>query len=252
MRPPSGPLAVIAGPSLVFSKKSFTFPQLEGIAVAWTGEGAAEAIVLRQRNDRVAALRAPDPGPAGFLGLPAGGQSGNPLSPHFADLLPYWQRGDGVPSRGAFVPLAPPRVLSVASPTSSAAGRGTGSAHNSKRWLQQSVSEPTVVQDPFCDPPVPFSPWHPRPRVRLGSSWACDTASRASRLANRTAVVRVAMPTARPRRFPACNLLVRHQNRYSHRPEDFSCGPAEDELPNARMPVGAHHQEINGTIHHRR
>ncbi|MFO0849781.1 MAG: penicillin acylase family protein [Gemmataceae bacterium] len=26
-----------------------------------------------------------------------GGQSGNPLSPHFADLLPLWQDGDGVP-----------------------------------------------------------------------------------------------------------------------------------------------------------
>jgi penicillin amidase len=28
--------------------------------------------------------------------LPAG-QSGNPLSPHYADLFPLWQRGDGVP-----------------------------------------------------------------------------------------------------------------------------------------------------------
>jgi penicillin amidase len=27
----------------------------------------------------------------------AGGQSGNPMSPHYADLLPFWQRGDGVP-----------------------------------------------------------------------------------------------------------------------------------------------------------
>lgn len=27
----------------------------------------------------------------------AGGQSGNPLSPHFLDLLPLWQRGEGVP-----------------------------------------------------------------------------------------------------------------------------------------------------------
>lgn len=26
-----------------------------------------------------------------------GGQSGNPCSPHYADLLPYWRRGDGVP-----------------------------------------------------------------------------------------------------------------------------------------------------------
>ena len=26
-----------------------------------------------------------------------GGQSGNPLSPHYADLLPYWQQGTGVP-----------------------------------------------------------------------------------------------------------------------------------------------------------
>ena len=25
-----------------------------------------------------------------------GGQSGNPLSPHHADLLPLWQRGDAV------------------------------------------------------------------------------------------------------------------------------------------------------------
>ena len=25
-----------------------------------------------------------------------GGQSGNPLSPHYADMLPLWQRGDGV------------------------------------------------------------------------------------------------------------------------------------------------------------
>jgi penicillin amidase len=28
--------------------------------------------------------------------LPAG-QSGNPLSPHYGDLLPLWQRGEGVP-----------------------------------------------------------------------------------------------------------------------------------------------------------
>lgn len=27
----------------------------------------------------------------------AGGQSGNPLSPHFLDMLPFWQRGEGVP-----------------------------------------------------------------------------------------------------------------------------------------------------------
>jgi penicillin amidase len=27
----------------------------------------------------------------------AGGQSGNPLSAHYADLFPLWQRGDGVP-----------------------------------------------------------------------------------------------------------------------------------------------------------
>jgi penicillin amidase len=26
-----------------------------------------------------------------------GGQSGNPLSPHYDDLLPYWRRGEGVP-----------------------------------------------------------------------------------------------------------------------------------------------------------
>ncbi len=26
-----------------------------------------------------------------------GGQSGNPLSPHYGDLLPFWQRGEGVP-----------------------------------------------------------------------------------------------------------------------------------------------------------
>ena len=26
-----------------------------------------------------------------------GGQSGNPLSPHYDDLLPLWQRGEGVP-----------------------------------------------------------------------------------------------------------------------------------------------------------
>jgi penicillin amidase len=26
----------------------------------------------------------------------AGGQSGNPLSPHYADLLPLWQSGAGV------------------------------------------------------------------------------------------------------------------------------------------------------------
>jgi penicillin amidase len=26
-----------------------------------------------------------------------GGQSGNPLSPHYDDLLPLWERGEGVP-----------------------------------------------------------------------------------------------------------------------------------------------------------
>jgi penicillin amidase len=32
----------------------------------------------------------------------AGGQSGNPFSPHYADLLPAWQKGEGVPI--AFTP----------------------------------------------------------------------------------------------------------------------------------------------------
>ena len=27
----------------------------------------------------------------------AGGQSGNPLSPHYADLFELWRRGEGVP-----------------------------------------------------------------------------------------------------------------------------------------------------------
>ena len=27
----------------------------------------------------------------------AGGQSGNPLSPHYDDMLPLWRRGEGVP-----------------------------------------------------------------------------------------------------------------------------------------------------------
>src|SRR5262249_38919309 len=27
----------------------------------------------------------------------AGGQSGNPLSPHFVDMFPLWQQGEGVP-----------------------------------------------------------------------------------------------------------------------------------------------------------
>jgi penicillin amidase len=27
----------------------------------------------------------------------AGGQSGNPLSPHYRDLFDLWRRGDGVP-----------------------------------------------------------------------------------------------------------------------------------------------------------
>jgi penicillin amidase len=27
----------------------------------------------------------------------AGGQSGNPLSPHYEDLFGHWQRGEGVP-----------------------------------------------------------------------------------------------------------------------------------------------------------
>ena len=27
----------------------------------------------------------------------AGGQSGNPLSPHYADLLPLWARAEGIP-----------------------------------------------------------------------------------------------------------------------------------------------------------
>jgi penicillin amidase len=26
-----------------------------------------------------------------------GGQSGNPLSPHYDDQLPLWQRGEGIP-----------------------------------------------------------------------------------------------------------------------------------------------------------
>jgi penicillin amidase len=35
----------------------------------------------------------------------AGGQSGNPLSPHYADLLELWRRGDGVP-----IPWAPEEI----------------------------------------------------------------------------------------------------------------------------------------------
>jgi penicillin amidase len=34
-----------------------------------------------------------------------GGQSGNPMSPHYGDLLPLWQRGDGVP-----IPWSPESV----------------------------------------------------------------------------------------------------------------------------------------------
>jgi penicillin amidase len=35
----------------------------------------------------------------------AGGQSGNPLSPHYADLFELWQRGEGVP-----IPWSPDAV----------------------------------------------------------------------------------------------------------------------------------------------
>jgi len=41
-----------------------------------------------------------------------GGQSGNPLSPHYADLLPLWQRGEGVP-----IAWSPEEVARVARST---------------------------------------------------------------------------------------------------------------------------------------
>jgi penicillin amidase len=44
----------------------------------------------------------------------AGGQSGNPLSPHYADLFELWQRGDGVPipwSHDAVVAATVDRLL---------------------------------------------------------------------------------------------------------------------------------------------
>lgn len=39
----------------------------------------------------------------------AGGQSGNPLSPHYADLFPLWQTGEGVP-----IPFTPNEVRAAA------------------------------------------------------------------------------------------------------------------------------------------
>ena len=41
-----------------------------------------------------------------------GGQSGNPLSPHYDDLLPFWQRGEGVP-----IAWSPEEVACVAKST---------------------------------------------------------------------------------------------------------------------------------------
>ena len=41
-----------------------------------------------------------------------GGQSGNPLSPHYDDMIPLWQRGEGVP-----IAWSPERVASVARDT---------------------------------------------------------------------------------------------------------------------------------------
>ena len=41
-----------------------------------------------------------------------GGQSGNPLSPHYDDMLPLWQRGEGVP-----IAWSPERVASAAQET---------------------------------------------------------------------------------------------------------------------------------------
>jgi penicillin amidase len=41
-----------------------------------------------------------------------GGQSGNPLSPHYDDLLPFWQRGEGVP-----IAWSPKEVACVARST---------------------------------------------------------------------------------------------------------------------------------------
>jgi penicillin amidase len=38
----------------------------------------------------------------------AGGQSGNPLSPHYADLLGHWQRGEGVP-----IPWTPAEIAAA-------------------------------------------------------------------------------------------------------------------------------------------
>ena len=44
-----------------------------------------------------------------------GGQSGNPLSAHYADQLPLWQRGEGVPIpfSDAQVSVASKRRLSL-------------------------------------------------------------------------------------------------------------------------------------------
>ena len=38
-----------------------------------------------------------------------GGQSGNPLSPHYSDMLPLWRRAEGVP-----IAWSPERIDSVA------------------------------------------------------------------------------------------------------------------------------------------
>jgi penicillin amidase len=38
----------------------------------------------------------------------AGGQSGNPLSPHYDDLFEYWLRGEGVP-----IPWSPEAVAAA-------------------------------------------------------------------------------------------------------------------------------------------
>src|SRR5262249_13027272 len=61
----------------------------------------ATGVSLGQRADHgyIASLRmVADVGdwPQSRLVLP-GGQSGNPLSPHYADQLPLWQRGEGIP-----------------------------------------------------------------------------------------------------------------------------------------------------------
>jgi penicillin amidase len=83
------PLGSVKALAPIFNRGPFPWGG-DGNTVSQAG-GASPMVVASLR----AAIPVGDWEDARFA-LP-GGQSGNPFSPHYDDMLPFWQRGEGVP-----------------------------------------------------------------------------------------------------------------------------------------------------------